>query len=128
MPAPSAQQIILLRLKVRVVLRVLAVVLLLVALGWASMRYSDYSYAQSLFAAGMGRPLGPLHHSFFGIPILLGGMSIACVLLGQFALPLLVPVPKPACPRCGYDLANPTSNTCPECGLRIADQPANHPS
>lgn len=122
MIGPTANEIIALRWKVRTGLRLLAIVLLLVALGWASMRYSDYRYAQSMFAAGMGRPVAPLHPSFFGIPISLGAMSLALALIGQFALPLLVPVPKPNCPGCGYDLRNPTSDRCPECGLPLAQR------
>ncbi|MEQ8843388.1 MAG: hypothetical protein RIB58_00930 [Phycisphaerales bacterium] len=127
MIGPSASDIIALRWKVRTGLRLVAVVLMLVALGWASMRYSDYRYAQGMFAAGMGRTVAPLHPSFFGIPVLLGAMSLACALLGQFALRLIVSVPRPDCPGCGYDLSNPTSDRCPECGLRLISRRANDP-
>ena len=128
MPGPSAQQIILLRLKVRVFFRIAAIGILLAGVCWTATLIPDFRETQSLAAAGRARTPRFFSLDWFGIPIWLSGMAILLDLLSRVGMRFIVPVPDPECPRCGYDLANPTSNTCPECGIRIADQPANHPS
>ncbi len=128
MPAPSAQQIVLLRLKVRVFFRIASIGLLLAGVCWAATLIPDFRETQSLAAMGRARTPRLLSLDWFGIPIWLTGVAMVLGLLSRFGMRFIVPVPDSACPRCGYDLANPTSNTCPECGIRITDQPANYPS
>lgn len=125
MPAPTAREVVNLRWKVRVGLRLVALALLLIAVSWVPMRYHDYRYARVLYSAGMAQPVRLFQPLYFGIPAALAGSAIACLLLGQLGLRLLVPVPRSWCPKCGYDLSEPVGDRCPECGLRIGDSRAN---
>ena len=35
----------------------------------------------------------------------------------------LVPLPRPECPRCGYNMAKLREPRCPECGLQLPNTP-----
>lgn len=119
MIGPSANEIIALRWRVRVFLRTLALVLVIGAAGWALVRLPEFR--QHLTMAGYGWNQSPrtFQPGWFGVPIVLAGSAIALVLIGQFGVRLLVPLPKPNCPGCGYDLREPSGEKCPECGLVI---------
>ncbi|MFI4915516.1 MAG: hypothetical protein ACIAS6_03280 [Phycisphaerales bacterium JB060] len=119
MIGPSANDIIAMRWRVRVVLRVLALVLLISALAWAAIRVPEFRRLQRMSATRIHLTPRFFELSWFAIPVLMAGSAAALALLGQFGLRLLVPVPKPNCPGCGYDLRKPTSDRCPECGLAI---------
>lgn len=116
------------RWRVRVFLRTLAIILLIGALAWAAIRIPEFRQIQKSAASGMYLEPRFFELSWFAIPVVMAGAAAALVLLGQFALPLLVPVPKPNCPGCGYDLSNPTGDHCPECGLRLGAPRANDPA
>ncbi len=125
MIGPSATDIIAMRWRVRVFLRTLAIILLIGALAWAAIRIPEFRQIQKFAASGMYMEPRYFELSWFAIPIVMVGSSIALVTLGQFGLRWLVPVPRPRCPGCGYDLSEPTGDKCPECGLPLARR-ANH--
>lgn len=119
MIGPSANEIIAMRWRVRVILRTLALFLLIGALAWAAIRVPEFRQVQKFAATGMHMKPRYFEPSWFAIPIVLAGGSAALALIGQSGLRLLVPVPKPNCPGCGYDLREPSGEKCPECGLVI---------
>lgn len=121
MIGPSASDIIAMRWRVRVVLRTLAVVLLIGAVAWASIRLPEFRHILKM-ATTTGMYMKPrfFELSWFAVPVVMAGSAIVLAGLGQFALRLLVPVPKPNCPGCGYDLSEPSGERCPECGLPLA--------
>lgn len=127
-PVPTAEAIITLRWRVRTVFRVLAVLLLVLAIVIAIPRISQFRTTQTWAAGGFAQPPDPTGWAWFGPSIAGAATAVALLVVSQFAVRLLVPIPRPNCPKCGYDLSEPTSNVCPECGLRIADDQANHPS
>lgn len=127
-PTPTAADIVALRWRVTVVLRLLAVLLAICALAWAAIRIPEFRQIQKFSASGMSMKPRYFELSWFAIPIVMFGSSIALVVVGQFAMRFLVPVPKPKCPGCGYDLSEPTSDRCPECGLHIGTPRANDPT
>jgi hypothetical protein len=127
MIGPSATDIIALRWRVRVVLRVLAMLLMLTAIGLAAARVPEFRYELWFHGAGSSSAPRVFGIDWFLPPIVMAGTAVALALVGQFAMRLLVPVPKPNCPGCGYDLSHPTSDRCPECGLPLARR-ANDPA
>ena len=123
MIGPSANEITAMRWRVQVVLRVLAVLMFLIALGMAIARVPEFRY-QSLFY-GQGSRSTPrfLGVDWFLVPIVMVAGSLVIVLVSKLGMGLLVPLPRQGCPGCGYDLSEPASDRCPECGLRIGDAP-----
>ncbi|MFI4915518.1 MAG: hypothetical protein ACIAS6_03290 [Phycisphaerales bacterium JB060] len=120
MPAPSAREIIALRWRLRVALRVLAVLLMLAAIGLAAARVPEFRYELWFHGAGSSSAPRFLGVDWFMPPIVLAGVAVALALLGEYGTRFFVPVPRPNCPGCGYDLRTPTSDRCPECGLPLA--------
>jgi len=127
MPAPSAREIIALRWRVRVALRVLAMLLMLAAIGLAAARVPEFRYQQWFHGHRSSAPRF-LGVDWFMPPIAMAACAVALALLGEYGTRFFVPVPGPDCPGCGYDLGNPTGDRCPECGLRLGGPRANdHP-
>ena len=127
MPTPSAQDIIRIRLQVSVCFRVAVVVLLLVGSMWTLLRFPEYRNQIQVASMGMAPRPNVLDAAWFGIPVGLVGISVVLVLLSRYGMAFVVPAPEPRCPKCGYDLSDPSGNRCPECGLHIASVPANDP-
>ena len=82
-PAPSAQQIVLLRLKVRVFFRIASIGLLLAGVCWAATLIPDFRETQSLAALGRARTPRLLRLDWFGIPIWLTGVAMVLGLLSR---------------------------------------------
>lgn len=45
--------------------------------------------------------------------------GVVLYFLSRFVSRLVVPFPKPACPRCGYSIFRLREARCPECGLPL---------
>lgn len=126
MIGPSASEIIALRWRVRVVLRVLAVMLLIFALAWTFARMPEYAVQMTMNPERRYDRFETFYAprffsiTWFGVPCIMSIAAVMTFLLAQFGLRLVVPaVPKPNCPGCGYDLREPSGDTCPECGLPL---------
>ncbi len=126
MPVPTAREIIATRMRVRVVLRVLAMLVLVAAIGLAIARVPEFRY-QSWFHAHRSSAPRFLGVDWFMPSIAMMGVAVLLELLSRYGLRFLVPVPKPICPCCGYDLADLASDRCPECGLWLRPSSAKDP-
>ncbi len=47
--------------------------------------------------------------------------ALLLLAIQQYLVRWLVPMPRPECPQCGYDIANLTESRCPECGLQLPE-------
>lgn len=127
-PAPSASQIIAMRWRVRILLRLATLTLTIIALAWIGLRLREFLEVRQMAGSGFAPSPYPLDFEWFAIPIAILTVAFVLALVAQFGLAMIVEVPRAKCPKCGYDLSEAASNRCPECGLYIADVPANDPS
>ena len=119
MIGPTATDIIAMRWRVRIILRVSTLVLTVVALAWIALRLREFLQVRQVAASGFARSPHPLDFEWFAVPIVLVVVAIFVALVAQYGLAMIVEVPKPKCPGCGYDLSKPSGEKCPECGLTI---------
>ena len=128
MPTPSAQEIIAMRWRVRIVLRLATLCSAIVALAWITLRLREFLQVRQIAASGFARSPHPLDFEWFAVPIVILIVALFLALVAQFGLAMIVEVPRPRCPKCGYDLSEPSGERCPECGIRISPARANHHS
>lgn len=121
MIGPTATDIIAMRWRVRIILRVSTLVLTVVALAWIALRLREFLQVRQVAASGFARSPHPLDFEWFAVPIVLVVVAIFVALVAQYGLAMIVEVPKPKCPGCGYDLSKPSGEKCPECGLVIGE-------
>lgn len=119
MIGPTATDIIAMRWRVRIILRISTLVLTVVALAWIALRLREFLQVRQVAASGFARSPHPLDFEWFAVPIVLVVVAIFVALVAQYGLAMIVEVPKPKCPGCGYDLSKPSGEKCPECGLVI---------
>jgi len=126
MIGPTADEIVRMRWRVRVALRVLAALLLTTAVAWAVIRTPEFF--RLLLYHGPSSSASPrvIQPQWYGLCIAMVLTAAAAELAARLGMGLLVPVPKGDCPRCGYELADAVDR-CPECGLRVGRSSANHP-
>ena len=99
------------RFVLRVCLRIAALVLFILGVALSATRL--YTWIQTMF--GGGRYPG----SLAWIPLLQFWLpAIALLASDRWLLRWLAPMPRPACPECGYTIA-PDTARCPECGLQL---------
>jgi hypothetical protein len=127
MIGPSASDVIALRWRIRAGLRLATLALTIIALAWAALRLREFLQVRRFAGTGFAPTPDPLALDWFALPIAIFAVAVFLALIAQFGIRMIVEVPKPNCPRCGYDLSEPSGDCCPECGLRLA-QSANHPS
>jgi hypothetical protein len=125
---PSANDIIAARWRVRIVLRMATLLLTIVALAWIALQLREFLEVRQVASAGFGQMPHPLDFEWFAIPVVLLIVAVVFALVARFGLAMIVDVPRPKCPKCGYDLDKPTSDKCPECGLRLGALRANDPA
>ncbi|UYV12618.1 MAG: hypothetical protein NCW75_15165 [Phycisphaera sp.] len=119
MPTPTAREVIALRWRVRIVLRLATFALTLVSLAWAALRLPDFLRIRRFAGTGFAPSPDPLALEWFAFPAAIFAVAVFIALVAQFGIKMIVEVPKPSCPGCGYDLGKPSGDKCPECGLRI---------
>jgi len=70
------------------------------------------------YAAQVGRPQ-PLNT--FAIQMAIAPLILPSVALffSRWVILRLLPLPRPACPACGYAITNAEAPRCPECGLQL---------
>ena len=56
------------------------------------------------------------------VPIIIVTTGILLVMFDRRLAKLIVPMPTPGCPGCGYWIGDREMQTCPECGLRLAEE------
>jgi len=128
MIGPSATDIIAMRWRVRILLRLATLTLTIIALAWIALRLREFFEVRQMAGSGFARSPNPLDFDWFAVPVAILAVAFVLALVAQFGLAMIVEVPRAKCPKCGYDLSKPASNTCPECGLQITPNDANHPA
>lgn len=128
MIGPSADDILAMRWRVRIVLRMATLVLTIVALAWIALQLREFLEVRQVANAGFRQMPHPLDFDWFAVPIVLLVVAVLLALVARFGLGMIVEVPRPRCPKCGYDLDKPTGDKCPECGLRLGHARANDPA
>ena len=128
MIGPSATEIIAMRWRVRIVLRLATLCLTVVALAWIALRLREFLQVRQIAASGFAPSPHPLDFEWFAVPVVILAVALFLALVAQFGMAMIVEAPRPRCPKCGYDLSKPTSEQCPECGLHIHPSRGHHPT
>ncbi len=122
MTGPTASTIIAARWRVSIALKLVAMLLAIAAFAWAAIRIQPFQYQQRLAAGGFAPIPNATDLDAFGVSIALGIAALLVFLASMFALRWIVPVPRPLCPGCKYDIAQPEGSNCPECGLALGQE------
>src|SRR6056297_2322950 len=119
MIGPSASDIIAMRWRVRIWLRLATLALTIASVAWAALRLPEFLRVRRFAGTGFAPTPDPMALDWFAMPIAIFAAAVFIALVARFGLKMIVEVPKPKCPGCGYDMRKPTSDTCPECVLAI---------
>ncbi|MEQ9095985.1 MAG: hypothetical protein RIE32_06950 [Phycisphaerales bacterium] len=119
MIGPSASEVIAMRWRVRILLRLATLTLTIISLAWIALRLRAFLEVRQMAGSGFARSPHPLDFEWFAIPIAILAVAFVLALVAQFGLAMIVEVPRPKCPGCGYDLSKLSGDKCPECGLLI---------
>lgn len=119
MIVPNANEVIAMRWRVRILLRLATLILTIIALAWIGLRLRDFLHVRQIASSGFARSPHPLDFEWFAVPIAILAVALVLALVAQFGLAMIVEVPRLKCPKCGYDLSDLRGDRCPECGTRL---------
>ena len=94
MIGPSATDIIAMRWRVRILLRLATLTLTIIALAWIALRLREFFEVRQMAGSGFARSPNPLDFDWFAVPVAILAVAFVLALVAQFGLAMIVAAPE----------------------------------